>query len=49
MGRKKKSQKQIAIAQADTLGYQGSIQLQLAYGNKILSTKQYHNCGMPSL
>ena len=49
MGRKKKTQKQAVVVQADQLGYQGSIQLQLACGNKILSTKQYHNCGMPSL
>lgn len=48
MGRKKKAQKQVVV-QSNTLGYQGHVQLQLVRGNKVLSTKQYHNNGMPKL
>jgi hypothetical protein len=35
--------------QADTLSYQGKVKCQIMHGNKIISTKNYSNNGLPDL
>lgn len=55
MARKKKETKKIETTQtpinteAQSLKYQGKIKLQVLHGNKVISTKDYSNNGLPSL
>ena len=55
MARKKKETKQIENIQtsinteAQSLKYQGKIKLQILHGNKVISTRDYSNNGLPSL
>ena len=56
MGRKKKTkdeikteEKQSAKNPSSTIGYKGNIKVSIARGNKIISTKEYHNNGRDPL
>jgi hypothetical protein len=55
MARKKKETNRVENIQtsinteAQSLKYQGKIKLQILHGNKVISTKDYSNNGLPSL
>lgn len=53
MGRKKKIKANITtnsiVSGTQLLEYQGNVNFSIARGNKIISTKKYHNAGMPNL
>lgn len=40
---------EIATSQKDSLTYQGKVLFQVLHGNKVISTKQYSNNGLPDL
>lgn len=46
--KKTKAQK-ICPAQPDSLAYQGKVKFQILHGNKVISTKNYSNSGLPDL
>ena len=48
MGRKKKIKKVTNIID-NSVNYQGTVQVSLVHGDKVLSTQQYHNKGMLNL
>ena len=48
MGRKKKAKKVTNIID-NSVNYQGTVQVSLVHGDKVLSTQQYHNKGMIKL
>ena len=52
MGRQKKTKKikkTTELKGTQNLGYQGKVTIKLVHGDKIISTKTYHNSGLPLL
>ena len=52
MAKKQKAKKQtndLINTQNNSLAYQGKVKVQVAHGNQIISTKTYHNKGLPDL
>lgn len=47
--KKKKAQEDIVNNSVQQIGYQGTVTITLKHGNRTISTKKYHNSGMPNL